>query len=162
MNNKIRAYRSLLIGVLLAVSLAAAGPSLAHEKGLLILDVVPNFGDFSMVPDPGDPSQGPFYVSGTIFADGTSMEIGEFHCWGYFAQGGSIVVVSQEFNLDGRGKIQTQGIENDGLRAVVGGTGDFRNVRGEANVEFTASGFTASFRLIGVEDDDDDSDSDSD
>ncbi len=150
MSNKFRAYRSLLIGVLLAVSLAAAGPSYANDGKLLVLDVVPNGGDFSMVPDPGDASQGPFYVSGTIFADGTSMEIGEFHCWGYFAQGGSIVVVSQEFNLDGRGKIQTQGIENDGARAVVGGTGDFRNVRGEAEVEFTASGFTASFRLIGA------------
>ena len=150
MSNKFRAYRSLLIGVLLAVSLAAAGPSYANGGKLLVLDVVPNGGDFSMVPDPIDDSQGPFYVSGTIFAHGSDVAIGEFHCWGYFAQGGSVVVVSQEFNLDGRGKIQTQGIENDGPRAVVGGTGDFRNVRGEADVVFTASGFTASFRLSGA------------
>lgn len=150
MNEKNRVYRSLLIVGLLAVSLAVAAPSLAHEKGLLILDVVPNGGDFSMVPDPFDPNQGPFYISGTIFVHGTSEAIGEFHCWGYFAQGGSVAVVSQEFNLDGRGKIQLQGVEDNGPRAVVGGTGDFRNVRGEAQVEFTASGFTAAFRLKGA------------
>jgi hypothetical protein len=149
-NKKFRAYRSLLIAVLLAISLAAAGPSQAHEKGQLILDVVPNGADFSMVPDPVDPNQGPFYVSGTIFAHGSDVAIGEFHCWGYFAQGGSVAVVSQEFNLDGRGKIQVQGVEDDGPRAVVGGTGDFRNVRGEAQVEFTASGFTAAFKLKGA------------
>ena len=150
MNHQIRTCRSLFVAVLLAISLTAAGPSYANGGKLLILDVVPNGGDFSMVSDPDDASQGPFYVSGTVFAHGSNVAIGEFHCWGYFAQGGAVVVVSQEFNLNGRGKIQLQGIEDDGPRAVVGGTGDFRNVRGEAEVEFTATGFTAAFRLIGA------------
>ena len=160
MNNRIRAYRSLLIGVLLAVSLAAAGPSLAHEKGLLVLDVEPDGGTFSMAAADvaGD---GAFFISGDIFASGGGIPIGEFLCWGYFGQGGGIVVVSQEFNLFERGKIQVQGVEDEGPRAVTGGTGDFRNVRGDADVAFTGPlDFTISFRLIGVEDDDDDSDSD--
>ena len=162
MNNKIRAYRSLLIGVLLAVSLGAAGPSLAHEKGLLVLDVKPDGGTFTMVDDGN--SGGPFFISGLIFAPGTVVDpIGKFLCWGYFGEEGAVAVVSQEFDLDGRGKIQVQGVEDEGLRAVTGGTGDFRNVRGEADVVMTGPlNFTSSFRLIGVEDDDDDSDSDSD
>ncbi len=161
MNDKIRAYRSLLIGVLLAVSLAAPGPSYADGK-FLILDVKPDGGTFSMVAD--GTGGGPFYISGPIFASGTVVDpIGKFLCWGYFGEGGAVVVVSQEFDLDGRGKIQVQGVEDEGPRAVTGGTGDFRNVRGDADVVFTGPlDFTISFRLIGVEDDDDDSDSDSD
>ncbi len=76
--------------------------------------------------------------------------------------------MSQEFDIDGRGKIQVQGVEDGGPRAVVGGTGDFRNVRGEATgfdlSEFLAPDFNGefigTFNLEGVDDDDDDSDSD--
>ena len=160
MNNKIRAYRSLLIGVLFVVSLAAAGPSYAHGQ-FLTLDVKPDGGTFTMVDDGN--SGGPFFISGPIFAPGTVVDpIGKFLCWGYFGEEGAVVVVSQEFDLDGRGKIQVQGVEDEGPRAVTGGTGDFRNVRGEADVVFTGPlNFTSSFRLIGVEDDDDeDSDDD--
>jgi hypothetical protein len=65
--------------------------------------------------------------------------------------------VSQEFDIDGRGKIQVQGVEDDGPRAVVGGTGEFRNVRGEATgfdlSEFQsgtfAGEFIVNFELIG-------------
>ena len=117
---------------------------------MLILDVVPNGGDFSMAPDPGDGSQGPFYISGTIFAHGSDVAIGDFHCWGYFAQGGAVAVVSQEFDLDGRGKIQLQGVEDGGPRAIVGGTGEFRNVRGEVTGVVLDPFFTATFRLIGA------------
>ena len=150
MNNKIRAFRSLLIGVLLAVSLGAAGPSLAHEKGLLVLDVKPDGGTFSIVAD--GTGGGPFYISGPIFASGTVVDpIGKFLCWGYFGEGGAVVVVSQEFDLDGRGKIQVQGVEDEGPRAVTGGTGDFANLRGAANVEFTSQfNFTIRFALTGA------------
>ncbi len=64
-------------------------------------------------------------------------------------------VVSQEYDLDGRGKIQVQGVEDEGPRAVTGGTGDFRNVRGEATgfdlSDLLAGGeFIATFKLTGA------------
>ena len=71
MNKKMYAYRSLLIGVLLTVSLAAAGPSYAHGQ-ILTLDVKPDGSTFSMVPDPGAMLNGPFFISGPIFAPGTT------------------------------------------------------------------------------------------
>ena len=156
MNNKIHVYRSLLIGVLLTVSLTAAGPSYAHGQNFA-LDVVVD-GEFSMVSAPVLTMNGPFYISGTIFAPGTtSNPIGTFHCWGYFHgvgdDEGLLAVVSQEFDLDGRGKIQTQGVEDGGPRAVVGGTGDFANVRGQATrTEFNAdlTEFTIRFSLTGA------------
>ena len=114
-----------------------------------------------------------FYVRGNICQElvpvGTCNSIGTFHCWGWLfdaSDAASSAVVAQEFNLDGRGKIQVQGVEDGGPRAVTGGTGDFRNVRGEAT-EFDFSNFlsdgefTGTFKLE-LDDDDDDSDSDSD
>ncbi len=104
-----------------------------------------------------------FYVSGAICEDpelGASCDpIGTFHCWGWMVDSspmsGAPVLVSQEFDLFGRGKIQTQGVEDEGPRAVVGGTGDFRNVRGEATgFDFSRLGdlgeFTGTFELIGA------------
>ncbi len=115
---------------------------------------------------------GAFYVSGTICEDpepGALCDdsMGRFDCWGWMVDNGNPaapVFVSQEFNLDGRGKIQTQGAEDEGPRAVVGGTGDFRNVRGEVTgTDFSnLPEFIVTFELTGVDDDDDDSDSDSD
>lgn len=149
-----KTYRSLLVSVIFAISLAVTNLSYAQGGSLLVLDVVPNGGDFSMVPDPGDGNQGPFYISGTIFAHGSNVAIGDFHCWGYFAQGGAIAVVSQEFDLDGRGKIQLAGVEDGGPRAIVGGTGEFRNVRGEVTGVVLDPFFTATFRLIGAKGED--------
>ena len=147
MNRKMYAYRSLLIGVLLTVSLAAAGPSYAHGQ-ILTLDVKPDGNTFSMVSDPAAEKNGPFFISGPIFAPGTTTNpIGKFLCWGYFGEGGDVVVVSQEFDLDGRGKIQVQGVESDAPRAVTGGTGDFANVRGAATVELDGLNFTIRFSL---------------
>ncbi len=103
-----------------------------------------------------------FYISGDICAElvllGTCTPIGKFHCWGWLVgPSQEVALVSQEFDIDGRGKIQVQGVEDDGPRAVVGGTGEFRNVRGEATgfdlSEFLsgtfAGEFIATFQLIG-------------
>ena len=105
---------------------------------------------------------GPFYIPGLIFAPGTSNQIGDFHCWGWFIDGGlsaggattgnsSSGVVSQEYNLFGKGKIQVQGVEDEGPRAVTGGTGNFRNTRGEMTGADLGGfpNFTVTFRLIG-------------
>ena len=104
-----------------------------------------------------------FYVSGDICAEldllnASCTPIGKFHCWGWLVgPTQELALVSQEFDIDGRGKIQVQGVEDDGPRAVVGGTGEFRNVRGEATgfdlSEFLsgtfAGEFIATFQLIG-------------
>ena len=44
---------------------------------------------------------------------------------------GGLGVVNQEFDLNGRGKILIAGVESDAPRAVTGGTGHFRNARGQ-------------------------------
>jgi len=111
-----------------------------------------------------------FHVSGVIcknptLLDDCSETIGTFHCWGWAltpGDGSAGGVVSQEYNLDGRGKILLTGFEDTGPRPVVGGTGDFSEVRGEATgFDFDSldvGEFIATFRLI---DDDDSSDDDS-
>ena len=78
--------------------------------------------------------------------------MGSFHCWGFFFEPeGAIGVVSQEYSLNDRGKIQVQGVEDEGPRAVTGGTGDFRNTRGQMTGADLASfpDFTVTFDLIG-------------
>ena len=110
-----------------------------------------------------------FFVRGRICEDpepgASCVTIGTFLCWGWQSDpvGGSrpqVSVVSQEFDIFDRGKIQTQGVEAfgaDSERAVVGGTGDFRNVRGEVtgvNLTIPPSAgvgeFIATFKLIGA------------
>ena len=102
-----------------------------------------------------------FYVSADIckeldLLDADCTPIGKFHCWGWLIGPDQAVgPVSQEYNLFDRGKIQVQGLEDEGPRAVVGGTGEFRNVRGEATgfdfSQFDATGeFIATFKLIGA------------
>ena len=52
----------------------------------------------------------------------------------------------------GRGKITLAGVEDAGPRAVTGGTGEFRNVRGQATgFDFSTFPpvFLATFELIG-------------
>ncbi len=78
-------------------------------------------------------TQGPFNVEGTV--DGG--EPGTFQCWGWVFEDGLTTNVSQVYNIAGRGAIMTQGGPEGFPLAVVGGTGEFRNVRGEALQEFT-------------------------
>jgi len=64
-------------------------------------------------------------------------------------------------HINGRGKIQISGVESHDLRAVIGGTGDFVNARGQGNphVEETfgdtshippTGQFLIEFRLTGA------------
>ena len=81
--------------------------------------------------------------------------IGEFLCWGWAIDvgetGPGTTYVSQQYTIDGRGTIQVQGQEigGDGSIAVVGGTGDFNNVRGEGVFGDFVDGFSISFNLRG-------------
>ena len=135
----------------LTLVLGFALPSRAAQGGQLNLHVVANLGLLDIIASPMG-GQGPFYIPGTIFAPGTSTVIGTFHCWGFFIQGGAVAVVSQEYELFGRGKIQVQGIEDEGPRAVTGGTGEFNNVRGEMTGADLGSFpmFDVTFKLLGA------------
>ena len=130
------------------------------KKGDLVLRVATDGNTFDFT-DPAGPGGGAaFYISGVICADPTLFAfcdpIGMFHCWGWLIGPDQLAaVVSQEYDLDGRGKIQVQGVEDEGPRAVTGGTGDFRNVRGEAtgfdlSDLFVGGEFTATFKLKGA------------
>ena len=73
---------------------------------------------------------------------------GTFQCWGWINADES-ANVSQSFNIENRGAIMTQGPEG-GLLAIVGGTGDFKNARGEARQVFNDDGtfdFTMTFKF---------------
>ncbi len=171
-------FRKLLFIVLGVVLLGGFTVAEADgRKGKLVLLVDTHvFATFD-TGLPGGPGTGfPFYVSGDICeettltgAPATCTPIGVFHCWGWDNNMG-LAVVAQEYDLWGKGKIQVQGVEDEGPRAVTGGTGKFRNVRGQATgfdfSEFFVTGrFVATFKLAGVKhrrSHDDDSDSDSD
>lgn len=107
-----------------------------HEEGAgnMMVDVLV---DASTFTGPGLPFhvQGPIYPAGTFEAEGcmpTVDPIGVYHCWGHAPAVGGPGLVSQEFDFFGLGKIQVQGKEGPGSNiAVVGGTGQFRNARGE-------------------------------
>jgi hypothetical protein len=87
--------------------------------------------DFGTFHNPDSPT-GSFYIGGPILTQAGNGPIGYFHCWGFFVPpDGTLALVSQEFNLDGRGKILIAGVEGSDPRGVIGGTGDFANARGE-------------------------------
>ena len=184
-------FRKLLFIVLGVVLLGGFTVAEADgKKGKLVL-LVDTHGfltfDTGAPGDPADPTFAlggfPFYVSGDIckekslFVPHTNTPspctpIGVFHCWGWDTgrMPPGPVLVNQEYEIWGKGKIQVQGVEDEGPRAVTGGTGKFSNVRGQATgfdfSEFSTTGrFVATFKLAGVKSrrsHDDDSDSDSD
>jgi len=147
------------LAIVLALILGSGIPAYA---GKLELDIILDPTTLDIRP-PGGP--GPFVILGDIHQPGTieavadgepvPEPIGIFRCWGWFR--GPVLgnLVSQEYLLFEQGKIQIQGLEKpteEGVvRAVVGGTGDFKNARGEAvflnHPDFR---FTATFDLRGA------------
>ena len=152
--------RIALFGLVSALVLWPLSPAFANHGALLVLEVAADdVTTFNQVPSPDFPLQGPFYIAGDIFKSGDlgGTPIGRFHCWGWAFQDDGLGVVAQEFDLFDRGKIQVQGIEDEGPRAVTGGTGDFLNVRGEMTGSDLSAfpDFTVTFRLIGAHSDGD-------
>ncbi len=153
-------FRKLFV---IMLGLALLGGFTVAEASTLTLRVDTNaLADFDKTTNGIFHDGAAFYVSGdicdTLVLLGPCIPIGKFHCWGWLVgPNQEVALVSQEFDIDGRGKIQVQGVEDDGPRAIVGGTGDFRNVRGEATgfdlSEFLAPNFNgefiATFQLIG-------------
>ncbi len=164
----IRIIFALIMGAVLLVGFPAT--EVQAKDGKLELRVVVDLGGSfdSAIADSGIGRA--FFVRGTICEDlaplTSCVSIGTFLCWGWQTDPldvdarPQVSVVSQEFNIFDRGKIQTQGAEAfgpDSERAVVGGTGDFRNVRGEVTgAVFTlpppgpTAEFIATFKLIGA------------
>ncbi len=164
----IRRIFPLIVGAVLLVGFPAT--EVQAKDGKLELRVVVDLGGSfdSAMADSGIGRA--FFVRGTICEDlaplTSCVPIGTFLCWGWQTDPldvdarPQVSVVSQEFNIFDRGKIQTQGAESfgaDSERAVVGGTGDFRNVSGEVTgVVFTlpppgpTAEFIATFKLKGA------------
>ncbi len=117
-----------LLGVVATLALVFAG---AAEAGTLSLFV--DVDEDSFV-GPAEGVAGPFNVEGD-----TGSGAATFQCWGWQLVTG-VTNVSQIYYIAGRGTITTQGQEGL-LMSVVGGTGDFLNVRGEAIQVFTGNGF---------------------
>lgn len=163
--------RRIIIGLTVAflLTLGFVASGLQPGQGQLVVLRIVNdgstFEDSTSRKSPGSSLGGPgaFYVRGNICADltvGNACDdpidtIGVFHCWGWMANDGLATVVSQEYILDGQGAISVQGVEafnkNFIPRSVVGGTGKFRNIRGEmvAATFFDGGEFLATFDIIG-------------
>ena len=138
--------RSSLLNVVLALwamtlfSLAVGVTEVQAEELILAVDV-----DEASFVGPRN-GAGAFNVEGD-----TGSGPQTFQCWGWIFADGLTTNVSQSFNVEDRGAIMTQGPEG-GLLAIVGGTGDFKNARGEARQEFTGVGFdfTMTFKFGGL------------
>ncbi len=143
----------LTLGAIALFSLAVGVTQVqAGERLLLTVETDPTTFDTPI----GIP--GPFNIEGEVFV-GDDL-VGTFQCWGWILVDFS-TNVSQVYNI-GDSAIMTQGIEG-GFLAVVGGTGVYRNVRGEGEqVFFTPDDFTLDLNLAGVEDEDDDEEDDDD
>jgi hypothetical protein len=142
--------RWILSGVFVTLLLASWNPAAAAKPSrdnTLDVIVVADLGTLDVVPSANG---GPFYVGG-IIQDLEGQQIGVFHCLGFFFAGGG--VVDQEYDFFDRGKIVLTGVEDEGPRAITGGTGEFRNVRGEAfGFDFNSfPEFPVTFNLIGAD-----------
>ena len=141
-----KAARRLCIAAgLLAVALSSLAVGVTEVQAGAELILMVNVDEGSFV-GPALGAQGAFNVEGDTGSGAKS-----FQCWGWIFEDGLTTNVSQVYNIAGRGAIMTQGQE-DGFLAVVGGTGDFSNVRGEGNQVFTGTGFdfTITFNLTGA------------
>ncbi len=108
----------------LMVGLALLGGFTVAEARTLVLRVATDVSTFDFTAS-GPVGGAAFYIGGVICADPTlfaaCVPIGTFHCWGWLIGPDQLAaVVSQEYDLDGRGKIQVQGVEDEGPRAVTG------------------------------------------
>lgn len=142
--------RRRMLGLTAATGIALAGAAVAKSgtakaHGWLTLDVVPLIFELTREPAEGDAiptgpfySEGPLYPAGTLDEKGMAPEgvqsIGTFRCWGWIWDGSGESSIagsaSQSYELDDLGEIQAQG-RDMATKAVVGGTGAFRNAAGE-------------------------------
>ena len=130
--------RVISLAAIAALSLAV-GVTEVQAETRLVLNVDVDEASFQNKFFPG-----PFNVVGD-----TGSGPGTFQCWGWINRDES-ANVSQTFDVEDRGAIMVQGPEG-GLLAIVGGTGDFKNARGEARQVFNDDGtfdFTMTFKFV--------------
>ena len=139
---------SLLVAAMVLIVIAGQLAYGAKPNGnVLTVLLVPDGSTFDLRAN--ELGQGPFYIGGTLFDVDTGAELGEFQCWGWFFTA-SRRMVTQEYNLGDRGTILLAGEEIVNPLALIGGTGDFRNARGQVEFEFVAEGILVHFDLIGA------------
>ena len=149
------AVASLAIITALSYLIFPGGVAKADQEGGQTLRLGIDTTDSEFSPDTlnanGDAN---FYIDGEIVDPDTHEHMGFFRCWGqvrFEDEGFAFTVVSQEYRIDGRGAIQVQGLELGAESiAVIGGTGDFRNARGEGVFGDFELGFSMEFHLIGA------------
>ncbi len=103
-------------------------------------------------------SNGPFYLEGGLFRKGgvsaigvpipQAVRAGTWRCWGWVYDARALFALSHQwFQIDGEGDIHTLGQFQGTRLAVAGGTGAYRDARGEGAVlGISPSNF--SFRVI--------------
>lgn len=145
----------IVVSVIVLAGLAVLGPQAKADEHLFDLRVKADPATFNSVDTSGSGSF--FEVRGDICKDPTlgapCVSIGKFRCKGFMDPNHAFV--DQEFLINKRGKIATQGIEATGGRPVVGGTGDMRYARGQVKKtdfsRFADLGeFVSTFQLIDV------------
>ncbi|TDI31363.1 MAG: hypothetical protein E2P03_08030 [Acidobacteria bacterium] len=141
-------YRLILLAVAMVLIVGtgdlaySAKPS--NDNVLTVVLEAGGGGSFDFIAS--DTGGGPFYIGGTLFDLETEAELGDFQCWGWFFTA-SRRMVTQEYNLGERGTILLAGEEIPNPFGIIGGTGDFKNVRGQAEFEFVAEGVLVHFDL---------------
>jgi len=157
--NRSRWIFAALVVVLVVALLNPALAAKPDRNNILEVDVI-DIGiteDFDQVESEFG---GPFYIGATLSDPDTGAKIGLFHCWGFFFAGETFQrMVTQEFEIFDRGKIILTGREGpageEGAggspRAITGGTGDFKKVRGQATF---GAGNVVTFELDGAKDED--------
>ena len=149
--------RTAVVFTVAAVLLVGFVVEQAPARGeKLTLRVVADLGTLDIIKKKGPGAT--FYVTGDICADPTAgaacTAVGKFDCWGWMVgDAAGTVVVAQEWNIFDRGKIALQGVEDAGPRPITGGTGEFKNARGEAKgfdfANFPPE-FIGEFKVIGA------------
>lgn len=150
-------WKTAAIGTVAALlGFAAGGSGFARAAGstdetLVVVQQAPDQ-QFIDLGAPG-PSPGDILVFHSALTDTTGGDVGDLNiqCGVNFS---GLAVCLGIFSIDGRGQVTVDALPEFPLPAtgiVTGGNGDFRNVRGEADIQPQQDGTTRiTFHLIGV------------
>jgi hypothetical protein len=153
MNTRVQRLLTIAIVVPFAVASFVVGSVLASKK-----TPKTHFVDLTIKVTPTNPEfmqqgahTGPFLVQGKtvpmglvdnlVDANGDPVDpdyyAGNWNCWGWMINAEGSAGINDEYNLGALGgKVFLQGNMSDATRAIVGGTGAFKNARGEASIQY--------------------------
>ena len=134
-------------GAALAAGLTAGAADARSQKTRTrTYEVAPDMNSFvAAVPGkaPNDPyPTGPFYMHGPIYKKGgvsafgvplpLANPVGTYRIWGWiYDPRNFFAAANQTFEIGGEGEIHTQGYQGGARLGVIGGTGPYKDVRGE-------------------------------